>query len=483
VLAGLASELSASSLQRAAAGTYSLVKDILTADGEEPALTEDARVRRIRAAAPDVVCVAGGTDGGATTSVLQLVEAAALACSLVDRPTRPLLLYAGNAKLRERVAKMIDGRLELRVADNVRPSLTEEYTLGCGSELDAIYLTDKMGQLPGLDILSSWSPIPLVPTARAFGRLIEYLWHLGDKSRGVLGIDVGGASTTLAAVFDGELFLSVRSDLGMAFGAERLVEGRRADSVLRWLPEQSNAAEIRGALINKQARPASIPQDERELWIEQALAREIIRSTLALARPGWMSDAAQLRPGLLPLCDTVVASGGVLAHAPRPAQAALMILDALQPIGVTKLVLDAHGLAPALGHVAAIKPVAAVEALATGGFIDLATVVAPVGRARRGETAIRVGVKYDHGGEVVVEVRCGEIEVVPLMPGSQATLELRPARRFDVGLGGPGRGGKRRIDGGLVGLIIDARGRPLFWSRSEEQRRQQVQQWLWDVGG
>jgi hypothetical protein len=48
---------------------------------------------------------------------------------------------------------------------------------------------------------------------------------------------------------------------------------------------------------------------------------------------------------------------------------------------------------------------------------------------------------------------------------------------------GPRRGGKRRVSGGLVGLIIDARGRPLRLASDPEQRQVQMQQWLWDVGG
>jgi hypothetical protein len=68
-------------------------------------------------------------------------------------------------------------------------------------------------------------------------------------------------------------------------------------------------------------------------------------------------------------------------------------------------------------------------------------------------------------------------------PGQQAVLELRPLRHFDVGLGGPGKGGKRRVSGGLAGLIIDARGRPLRLASHAKQRQSQNQQWLWDVGG
>jgi hypothetical protein len=272
--------------------------------------------------------------------------------------------------------------------------------------------------------------------------------------------------------------------VGIAFGGEQLLQARGAQSITRWLPEPMSDGEAHEVVINREMHPTSIPQTRRELWLEQALAREAIRTALEVARPGWKPGPAQIAPHLVPLCDTIVVSGGVLAHAPHPGQAALIVLDALQPIGITTLVLDKYGLASLLGSVAGLKPLAAVEALDSGGFVNLATVVTPVGgQARRGDVILRVKVTYDDGSAFDVEVRYGELEVLPLQSGQQATLELRPLRRFNVGLDGLGKSTKRRVNGGLAGLIIDARGRPLRISRKPERCQAQMQQWRWDVGG
>jgi hypothetical protein len=401
----------------------------------------------------------------------------------MDTPDPPHLLYAGNAGLREQVAEIVEGRLELHVADNVRPTLADENLFGCTAELDALYVQNKMTRVPGVASLSGWSLVPLVPTGRAFARLIQYLWHLGDSSKGVLGIDVGGASTTLAAVFGGQLSVTILTDIGTVFGGERLLEERGPSAITRWMPQAISDADVRAVIANKQLHPTTVPHEPNEQWLELALAREIIRQALGTARRGWRPGPARRYRNLLPMCDTIVVSGGVLAHAPRPGQAALVVLDALQPIGITTLALDAHGLVPALGSLAAVSPLAAVEALDTGGLINLATVVAPVGRARRGDVVLSARVTYDDGGSFEVEVRYGDVEVLPLLPGQHASLELRPLRRFDVGLGGPGRSGKRRVSGGLVGVILDARGRPLTLSRAAERRQRQVRNWLWDMGG
>jgi hypothetical protein len=189
------------------------------------------------------------------------------------------------------------------------------------------------------------------------------------------------------------------------------------------------------------------------------------------------------RGGWLPACKTIVVSGGVFAHAPRAAQAALIVLDALEPVGIVRLVLDTQSLVAPLGSIAAVAPLAVVEALEADGYVDLAAVVAPVGRARPGRVVLSAQIEYDEGGKLGVEVRSGDLEVLPLGRGQEAVLDLRPRRGFDVGLGGPGRGGRQRVTGGLAGLIIDARGRPLVLASDPEERVREARRWLSDIGG
>jgi hypothetical protein len=482
VISGLVEDLSIASARRAAAGTYSDIRAVLNSHGSH-VLVDEERVRVIRDTAPDVLLITGGIDGGAERPVLDLAKSATLACALMDRDHRPTLVYAGNSRLRRQVAEIVGNEAELRVVDNVRPTVETERLAAAQEELRSLFRRRKMGQLAGLGAVAGWSPVDLTPTAEALGRLLLYLWHLGDPTRGVLGVDVGGSNTTIAAVFDGRLSLTTYGGLGVALGGGRLLEERGLEAITRWLPEPLSEHDVRGLVVNKQVHPASIPQVSRELWLEQAVAREAICATLEIARPGWDSGAAQRSSGVMPLCDTIVISGGVLTQAPRPGQAVLMVLDALQPVGVSTFVLDTYGLAPALGSVAAVKPIAAVEALDAGGFTNLATVVTPVGEARPGESVLQLQISYQDEGELSAEVKYGDLEVLPLPLGQEAVLELRPRRGFDVGLGGRGKSGKRRVSGGLAGLIIDARGRPIVLPRDREERQARMQQWLWDVGG
>ena len=59
---------------------------------------------------------------------------------------------------------------------------------------------------------------------------------------------------------------------------------------------------------------------------------------------------------------------------------------------------------------------------------------------------------------------------------------MRPARHFDVGLGQPGRGAVAEVEGGALGIIVDARGRPLRLPKDDVQRRELLQQWLSALG-
>jgi hypothetical protein len=156
------------------------------------------------------------------------------------------------------------------------------------------------------------------------------------------------------------------------------------------------------------------------------------------------------------------------------------LLDALQPTGITTIYLDEYSLVPALGMIATVKPLAAVQALRNDGLTLLGTVVVPVGRARPGEKVLTVRPE-DRSLSIRSEVAYGSLEAIPFQffkPGT--TLELIPARGFDIGHG-PGKSCRIQYRGGTVGLIIDARGRPLEFDDDSEVQRQRVDYWLWEM--
>src|SRR5690349_14813092 len=161
-----------------------------------------------------------------------------------------------------------------------------------------------------------------------------------------------------------------------------------------------------------------------------------------------------------------------------------MLLDALQPRGVTSPVLDRTMLVSQLSAVATVAPIMAVQVNENDAVSHrLGTCVVPYGGVQPGQSALRVGIEYSNGQQLNVDVMGGTIEVVPLRPNEQALLTLFPAPTVDVGLG-PGERARaaEEIDGGLVGLIIDARGRPLALPTNETERQARLLQWSQALG-
>jgi hypothetical protein len=158
------------------------------------------------------------------------------------------------------------------------------------------------------------------------------------------------------------------------------------------------------------------------------------------------------------------------------------VLDSLQPTGVATLILDPHNLTPALGVAAGVVPLATVQALDSGSYVSLGTVVAPVGGGRPGRPMLRLRLDREGGDSMEGQLRYGQLTVLPLRQGEFGKLTLRPERGYDVGFGGPGRAGAVRVSGGAVGVILDGRGRPLDLARDGGRFRDLVQKWLWDIG-
>ena len=483
VLAGIMRDVSLASARRAIGMSSAMVDGLVSVDGRDTAILSSdvgGQLRLINELMPDAVVIVGGVDGGADKPVLQSVEAMALACSVLPEHSRPPLIYAGNASLRAQVAEIVGNQAELRAVDNVRPSLEVENLWPLRAEIEDLYRLRKMERLPGLGTLAAWTPLQILPTATAFAHTIQYLARLDGIN--VLGLDVGGATTTVAAVIDERADLLIRSDLGLSYSVAGILDHLPVGLISRWLPFEMDPVEISNALHNKAIHYRTLPQTRQELLLEQAVVREVIRLSLAEMATRWSRDGSLIYQGLVPTFHLIVGGGGVLSNAPNYGQAALILLDAVQPVGVFSLALDKARMVAPLGAVAAVNPLAASEVAARDALLNLGTVVAPIGSAREGETALSFKIDYEDGRSLEVEVAYGSLEVIPLPAGQIANLELRPTRRFDVGLGVKGQAGKTDVQGGILGIIIDARGRPLPIAADPEQQREKMQRWLWDMG-
>jgi hypothetical protein len=478
VLAGLIPELSIASALRAITQAPALVEGTIFL-GEDANPTEQIDlIRRVR---PDVVVMVGGTDGSAGNALGALADVVTLASKLLERERRPELVFAGNVSVRSSLAEKVSGLINFHPVDNIRPTLDVEQPGPLVEELEAQFADRKIARLPGFGRLSAWSPVSVTPGSKAFGQIVRFMAE--HYSLNVLGVNVGSSQTLLASVVDGNFTLTPGTGWGVGQGAQKVLRDAGHNMVARWaLHEEAAESDVIDAAFTKSLYPYSMATTPLELETEQAIAREALRLTEERAMPMWANGNYRPYPDLPPLWDLILVAGGYLTHQPHFGQCALTLLDALQPIGVCTLVADALGLTEVLGAVGAVQPLAAAQVLEHDGLVTLGSLVCPVGSAREGETVMRAKLTYANRQVLNLEIAYGSIEVIPLPAGRKATLELRPSRQFDIGWGRKGRGAVAEVDGGILGIIIDARGRPLQVPQEEEERRRLLQKWRWDIG-
>lgn len=479
VVVGLLEDVSVQSAQNLATTTYAqVVETIGLSDHRETVGRLDA-LMRLR---PDLVVIAGGIEGGAQQSVMAMLEAVGLACYLLPKGQRPEVLFAGNSALVPEVKESLEPLASLHIAANVRPSLDVEQLTPAQPALGQVFRHVRARQMRGVQEVDMWAGGKMLPTAMAFGRLIRTLsQEYAHTNKGVLGVDIGASATTVAAAFGGDLFINVQSGLGLGEHLPQMLEMCSLEEIQRWLPVEVCDTDLYNYLHNKALYPLSLPATPTEMAIEQALACQAIRLTMQQARRSFPAQVAGSAPGLLPWFEPIIAAGSVLTNAPTRGHALLTLLNALQPTGITTIALDRNNLAAALGVAAQANPLLLIQALDSTNFQNLCTVISPVGTASYGTPILRVQMTYADGHTSKVDVKMGALEVIPLSGGQLGSLQITPLHRFDVGMGGAGRGGTVKVMGGLFGVVIDARGRPLTFPTDSARRRELINKWLWTV--
>ena len=153
-----------------------------------------------------------------------------------------------------------------------------------------------------------------------------------------------------------------------------------------------------------------------------------------------------------------------------------MLIDGFYPEGITQLAVDSILMMPQLGVLAEIHPKAAMEVFHKDCLIRLGTCVAPVGVGKVGDHCVDVTLEMPDGKTEKRSLKFGEMAVIPLDVDTKAKATIHPARRFDVG-GGRGKEIHTEINGGVVGVIIDARGRPLTLPTDRAERVRLLNEW------
>ncbi|MBC7812083.1 MAG: glutamate mutase L [Burkholderiales bacterium] len=479
VLVGLVPEISIASGMRAVSGTYVQVVETLSLADLR---SEEQQLNALLLSRPDLIFVTGGTEAGAQEPVLALARTVRLAVTLLRLGHKPTVLYAGNSALVPAIRNMFDGLTTLFVAPNVRPALDNEELEAAQLQLALAFDERSSGRGSGFEGLSAVSRLGVLPTAQSYALVVDYLGRtLGGGGRGsVLAVDVGSAVSTLAASVNRQLSTSIRTDIGLGHSAHNLLEVVGEEAVRRWLPFYASSSQIHEYALNKSLRPSTVPEALRDLYFEHALLRAGIEAMVQASRPAWNDSLGNVLGDVLPPFRLVILAGGALTGTGHAAYNAMLLLDALQPVGMTVLQSDPYGLIGALGALAHVNQEAVVQVLDGGGLERLGVAFSVSGTPKAGRDAMHIKITTEDKETVKHTVEGGHLWVFPLAPGRSARVEISAGRGLNIG---GQRSLKLTLQGGTAGLIFDGRGRPLRVAADIRARAAQMTQWVHEVTG
>jgi uncharacterized protein (TIGR01319 family) len=489
LVAGLTEKITAESGHRAALGAGAVVTNVISLNQANTELRSLEQVRNIPC---DMILVTGGTDGGNISDVLALAEFISLAAPepRFKGQTRTPLVYAGNIDAQPYLKEIIGDSMDVICVENIRPTMERESLQPVREAIQKIFLEHVMSNAPGFKTLALWARGKVKPTPVAIGSALTRLASRSNQD--VLAVDVGGATTDVFSMINGQFYRSVLANVGMSHSMGSILQETKPEFISRWLPMDEDDGLVRNWHLNKMIRPTTLPQTMEELMLEQAFAREAIRLSLKHHRSlvtGLKGIKIQRQVGdvftqhgtgntLVDLLRTgaVVGLGGVISNAPRRSQAVSMVLDGIQPEGVTDIYLDEGAFLPYAGTLCALscteEPVPGIDALSFA-----ATCIAPVGPRIKLGTPIAT-VRFGGSSHDIV---AGEISVVRFESPSSIEVEITPRRDFDAGAG-KGNPVQATVLNSHMGLILDGRGRPLSLPQDNSIRKATLGNWYETLG-
>jgi uncharacterized protein (TIGR01319 family) len=283
---------------------------------------------------PDILLLAGGTDGGNYEVILH--NAKALAGCAIDCP----VIVAGNRAVADQVADLlIGGGKTVTITANVMPDFNVLDIEPARDEIRRIFI-DRIIHAKGIDKASAMFDQVLMPTPAAVMEGAQLIAD-GTEDRDGLGpllvVDIGGATTDVHSVADGRpsderviqhglpepyVKRTVEGDLGMRYNAHAILETIGADALAEDVG--LTADQVTGWVDIITADVDRLPDGDDERAADRALARAAVR--LAAIRHAGTVETVFTSNGPvgmqkgkdLTTVATVIGTGGALVHSPDP---------------------------------------------------------------------------------------------------------------------------------------------------------------------
>ena len=341
-------------------------------------LTEED-IAEIKSIAPDILLLAGGTDGGNEAVITH--NAAMLATCETEFP----ILLAGNRNAAARCRELLSHRT-VTTTENVMPRL-EQLNIGPVQKQVRTLFLKRIIHAKGLGPVAAQMDGPLILTPAAVRLATELLSTGTDDQPGLgelLAIDLGGATTDVYSMARGdpagtdviykglpEPFAkrTVEGDMGMRYSVQGIVEAVGVP----WLSAHSAlpSKQVTELVTYLAQRPDTLPNTPALLALDQALAAAAVMTAVARHAGKLETVYTAQGPALvqtgkdLTAVNRLIVTGGAIVHSPKAKQIAESALfdpqipHSLRPKSA-ELYMDSRYMLAAMGLLCQTHPHAAL---------------------------------------------------------------------------------------------------------------------------
>ena len=132
---------------------------------------------------------------------------------------------------------------------------------------------------------------------------------------------------------------------------------------------------------------------------------------------------------------------------------------------------------PHLGVLSTVYPDAAWQIFDRDCLVRVGSVIAPRGIGVQKEPVMEVEIEMPNGETIKEQIKGGEVKKVNLGERQIADVKIIPAKHFDIG-GGEGKEIVTKVEGGVFGVMLDGRGRPLRLPEDVGERKKMLLDWF-----
>jgi hypothetical protein len=306
-------------------------------------------------------------------------------------------------------------------------------------------------------------------------RVIQFLDETHTSIGGVLGVNLGYTGASITSSIFGDVHVNSYPEFGLRSGIRETLQIISPELDLLWKSIDIEKAYIEEYLSNKSVYPFSIPVTDMDLEIEYAIESQNLFSMINKFSTDWEFFNRGSSRNKTPY-ELIIASGYLFSLSQDFVKDALVLLNGIQPVGVVSMLLDRMDLIPAIGAAAEIDTLISVQVMESDVFTNLGTFICADSGTRTGTILLKVKINYECGKSEDYEIKKGDLVNFSLSEQEHAELVLQPLYKCDIGMG-PGKGGKVIVNGGCLGIVIDARGRPIPLPENKWDRVEKIKQW------